>query len=91
MFFSALAFGIIHGNIVQGIYAFTVGLFFAWLMERYQRIIAPVLAHMSANLFVVLLGEGSASDLLFGTPAGFFVATFVSGLVFFFAFLILRK
>ncbi len=91
MFFSALAFGIIHGNIVQGVYAFAVGLFFAWLMERYQRIIAPVLAHMSANLFVVLLGEGSVADLLFGTPAGFFGATLVSGLVFLCAFWMLRK
>lgn len=52
---SALIFGIFHGNIVQGVYAFLMGCFFAYLMERYKTIWIPILAHMSANSFMLLL------------------------------------
>lgn len=52
---SALIFGIFHGNIVQGVYAFLMGSFFAYLMERYKTIWIPILAHMSANCFMLFL------------------------------------
>lgn len=47
---SALLFGIYHGNVLQGIYGFLMGVMFAWIMERKKTILAPVLMHMSANL-----------------------------------------
>ncbi len=46
---SALIFGVFHGNMLQGIYGFSAGLVFAFLMERYDRVEAPILSHMSAN------------------------------------------
>lgn len=52
---SSLLFGIMHANLVQGVYAFFMGILFAAVMERFQNILAPILAHMSANLIIVLL------------------------------------
>lgn len=52
---SALIFGIIHGNLLQGLYAFILGVLFAFVYEVYGRkLFVPVLAHISANLVSVL-------------------------------------
>lgn len=92
MTISALAFGLIHGNIVQGIYAFWVGLFFAWLMERFGRIIVPTLAHMSANLIVVLVEDSDGlSELIYGSTQRFLVGTLACGGLFLALFLLLKN
>lgn len=52
---SALLFGALHGNLIQGIHAFVVGLFLAWLMERFRNILVPILGHMAANLMSMVL------------------------------------
>lgn len=54
---SALAFGVYHGNVVQGLYAAVIGLFLSWVMEKKGCIIAPWLVHVSANLTSVLGGN----------------------------------
>lgn len=46
---SALLFGIFHGNVVQGIYAFIIGALLAYVYEKYKCIVAPILFHMTAN------------------------------------------
>lgn len=46
---SALLFGIYHGNLVQGIYAFLMGCFLALVYEWSGSILAPMLFHMVAN------------------------------------------
>lgn len=46
---SALLFGLYHGNLVQGIYAFIMGIFLALVYEWTGSFIAPVLFHMIAN------------------------------------------
>lgn len=45
----ALAFGIFHGNLVQGIYAFLLGLLLGYLRERFGSVWASILAHMLVN------------------------------------------
>lgn len=45
----ALAFGVFHGNLVQGTYAFFLGLVLGYLRERFHTILAPILAHMLIN------------------------------------------
>jgi len=45
----ALAFGIFHGNLIQGTYAFFLGLVLGYLRERFGSIWASVLAHMLIN------------------------------------------
>jgi membrane protease YdiL (CAAX protease family) len=52
---SALIFGLVHGNPVQGIYGFLVGILFAYVYEQYGSLKAPILAHVSANMLSLLL------------------------------------
>ncbi len=80
--FSALIFGIFHGNIVQGIYAFALGIFFAWLMERYRTIFVPILAHVSANLFVTALSDSGLYEMIFVSAPVFILVTAACALIF---------
>lgn len=57
MLLSGLAFGIYHGNFIQGTYAFVLGVLLAYVMEKYQKILAPVLFHMAANGFAFFADE----------------------------------
>lgn len=57
---SALLFGVYHGNMVQGIYAFLMGLLLVWVYERFGSIFAPVLFHCAANSFVYLAADVEA-------------------------------
>lgn len=51
---SALIFALMHGNLLQGIYAFILGILFAYVYDMSGRNIwAPILAHMSANAISV--------------------------------------
>lgn len=54
---SAMLFGIFHGNIIQSLYAFAMGILFAYLYEMYGTLKAPVLAHMITNIIMVALTE----------------------------------
>ena len=51
-FCSALAFGLYHGNWIQGIYGFMMGILLAWGYERsrYRKYAVVVLMHGAANL-----------------------------------------
>lgn len=51
---SAALFALYHGNIVQLIYAFPMGLLLAWSYERWGSFSAPVLLHIGANLLGIL-------------------------------------
>lgn len=55
MVMSALIFGLIHGNMVQFVFAFLIGVALAAVYERYKTIWAPVAAHMAVNLFSCFL------------------------------------
>ena len=46
---SSIIFGLFHGNMVQFIYAFLVGLALAFVYERYGTLKAPMLFHIIAN------------------------------------------
>ena len=52
---SSLMFGIYHGNLVQGIYAFLIGLLLCLVYERTGRLTAAVFFHGAGNLAVYLL------------------------------------
>ena len=80
--FSAIIFGIYHMNVVQAVYAFILGLFFAWLYDRYDTLWAPITAHMSANLFIILLSGNSIAMKVMSNMVGFCLVTCISLLVF---------
>lgn len=84
MLLSALVFGLYHLNVVQAVYSFFLGLFFAWLYERYDSMWAPCIGHMSANLFIILLSESSVFEKVMTTLVGFCLITCISLLVFYY-------
>lgn len=47
----ALLFGILHANIIQGSYAFLLGLVLGYLRHRYNSLVPAILAHMFINSF----------------------------------------
>lgn len=46
----ALAFGVIHANLVQGVYAFFLGLILGYIYGKYRNIWFCILLHASVNL-----------------------------------------
>lgn len=59
---SALIFGLFHFNIMQGLYAFGIGILCAFVYEKYGNIIAAMLLHISANSFSIFLTRTSISS-----------------------------
>lgn len=56
-FIQALLFGIYHGNLIQGIYAFCVGFLLGYLAGRYDSLIIPIMVHALFNFFGTVLVE----------------------------------
>ncbi|MBO4872521.1 MAG: CPBP family intramembrane metalloprotease [Lachnospiraceae bacterium] len=79
---SALIFAFFHGNLLQGIYAFGIGLLMAFVYERYHHILAPVLVHAGANLISVFLSENEALQKIYETSEAFFLTTLCMMIVF---------
>lgn len=53
----ALLFGIYHMNLVQGVYAFVIGLALGYLCQKYHSVIPGMLAHLVFNGMSALLGD----------------------------------
>jgi len=75
MVLSALLFGLFHGNVVQGVYAFVMGLFFVQVFEACGSLFLSVLAHMAANSASVLAGRIVFSDAFYGNPIWYYLLT----------------
>lgn len=66
--YQALLFGVLHGNIVQSLYAFGLGLYFGYLAVKHDHITYGVIIHVTINLSSVLVGYSGIDDTvgLFG-------------------------
>lgn len=67
----AVIFGVMHGNMIQGIYAFALGVVLALIYERTKSIWAPILMHMLVNGISSILseiGEQNIQDFLGSSP-----------------------
>lgn len=53
---SSLVFALIHGNIIQGVYAFVTGIILGTVYEKYHSLRAPYIFHIMANLAAIILG-----------------------------------
>ena len=62
---SAFLFGVYHMNVVQGIYAFAIGLLLGYSLEKYKTLAAPIIFHMVANGISVLMVETIIFDFLY--------------------------
>ena len=52
---TSIAFGFMHGNLVQGTYAFVLGLIFAIVNNREENLLPSIVMHISINLGSVIL------------------------------------
>lgn len=52
---SAFVFGLMHGNAVQFVYAFILGIFMAYVYEKFKTIWASVVFHAGANLISLVV------------------------------------
>ena len=44
MIISSVIFGLYHGNLIQGVYGFVMGLLMIFVYEKYQTMLAPCFA-----------------------------------------------
>ncbi len=63
-YISAIIFGIAHFNLIQGLYAFIMGIIFAFVYEKYKSIFAPIIVHLTANIVVVITGMNPVSQFI---------------------------
>lgn len=89
MVVQALLFGIYHGNIVQGMYGFLMGMLLAFVYEHYKNMMAPVIFHMLSNLSVLLTTFVPSLSKNWNTPKMCAIFGVIS--LFFFLFLWKRK
>ncbi len=66
--YSSVVFGFLHMNMVQMLYGFFLGMTFCYLYEKYGSVKAPVFAHVSANVFSVLLTQFKVYDYITEEP-----------------------
>lgn len=53
----AILFGLMHGNIVQGTYAFVIGVIFGIIYHKYKSIWVPIGMHFAFNSTSILVGS----------------------------------
>jgi membrane protease YdiL (CAAX protease family) len=58
----AFLFGLYHMNMIQGIYAFIIGMFLGSICNGYKSIYAAVVLHVIINLCGLLLGQMTISE-----------------------------
>lgn len=57
MILSAVIFGAYHGNLVQFVYAGLCGVLLAYLYEKYNSILAPIMSHMFMNTVAIVFTQ----------------------------------
>ena len=83
VFYSALVFGLFHGNLVQRIYGMAMGLMLAYVCEKYGSVKAPIAAHIMVNMVSILVTyfdiyNRMLSDILIAGPVAVACAVIVS-------------
>lgn len=54
-----LIFAAVHGNLLQALYAFILGALLIWAYERFAKLTAPIILHVSANLISILVQQST--------------------------------
>jgi len=75
---ASLIFGLYHGNFLQAVYAFALGLLMIYVYERFHTLLAPILFHIGANALGILISETSIFDFLFQTEVMMYTTVIVS-------------
>ena len=78
---SAIIFGAMHGNLLQGLFAFVLGLLLGWSYSRCRSLAAPMILHMGANLISVLVSETQVFGFVYRSNSAFLAVTVGSGIL----------
>lgn len=81
MIWASLIFALLHGNLVQGIYAFVAGFLLCYVYERYGSMAAPIIMHMASNMIAVIASETGVLKFMYGSVGMFYGFTFVCCLI----------
>ena len=73
----SFCFALVHGNMVQGVFAFVLGILMIYLLERYHSLLAPILVHVVSNLLAVLQQESSLLDWMYAGTLPVVLSTLV--------------
>ncbi len=68
MVISAALFALYHGNMVQGLYAFFMGLLMVYAYEYFGDFRVPAAMHMGANLLIYLLTSAEIASKIMNVP-----------------------
>jgi membrane protease YdiL (CAAX protease family) len=85
IFMSALLFGLLHGNVLQFITTFTVGMYLAYVATKYNSILPTIVIHFFINLVptlteMLLYNQGEEVENL--VLLGFYGIMIVVGIVY---------
>ncbi len=78
---SSIVFGMYHGNIVQALYAFCLGLLIALFYEKYDTFLVPVILHGAANICIYIVTSSIFLQKFCMNWSGFFVCAGISGIL----------
>lgn len=73
---SSAMFGLYHFDLLQGLYAFVLGLILVFIMEKFGTITAPILLHMMCNLFAIFLSYSGISAFFSQSILAYILLTF---------------
>ncbi|MBQ8912978.1 MAG: CPBP family intramembrane metalloprotease [Lachnospiraceae bacterium] len=59
----ALIFGVYHGNIIQGIYAFLLGMLIGFLVHKTDNLLAGIVFHIALNVSIMAVPRGLFSSM----------------------------
>lgn len=91
MLISSLIFGIYHGNVYQGIFAFLIGCALSFVYEKFQNVWAPILFHIAVNSFSVFLTQSTFLNSILNTVIGILAITLITILISVITFLYIQK
>lgn len=63
-YIAAIIFAIAHFNLIQGIYAFIVGIVLMYVYEKSGNLVAPIVMHGVANIVTVIMGVNPISRFI---------------------------
>lgn len=63
-YIASIIFGIAHFNLIQGLYAFILGIVLAYLYEKSGNIVTAIIMHSAANITAVLMGLNPISKFI---------------------------
>lgn len=88
---SSLLFGVMHGNIIQMVYGFILGMFLAFIYNKYGSLKAPILLHVTVNLISLFLTEAGILTWLAANPIRMGVATIISAFACSVVFVVMQR